>query len=419
MAFVVNAQYLSKDFDDSNITSGGWTTQNVVGAINWTIYTGGSTPCASIKNYVDPDNFLCETWLISPAVNLSSTTQPTLTFKNACNYTGDVLTAYVSTNYTGSGAPSAATWTQLTFSLSGGGFAWTNSGDVDLSAYKTTGVYIAFKYTGSATDGKTWEVDDILIAEYAPFVPVIATLPQTKDFNDNDINSGGWTIESVTGSANWFVATLGADFVAKITNYSGSYSAAECWYISPGIKIVGTPEVILTFRNAFKYTGDPLLVLVSNNYTGEGAPSAATWTDLTSQATWSAGEWAFVASGDVTLPTYTNDTVYVAFKYTGSATDGSTWELDDISLTASSSVGENDKVKFEMYPNPVTDKLSIKSEVNFESVQLYNVTGEIVLEKYCNSRSQVLDLSKFDKGVYIIKVNYLNQAGITSKIVIE
>ena len=115
----------------------------------------------------------------------------------------------------------------------------------------------------------------------------------------------------------------------------------------------------------------------------------------------------------------TNDTVYVAFKYTGSATDGSTWELDDISLTASSSVGENDKVKFEMYPNPVTDKLSIKSEVNFESVQLYNVTGEIVLEKYCNSRSQVLDLSKFDKGVYIIKVNYLNQAGITSKIVIE
>ncbi|MBA2611703.1 MAG: choice-of-anchor J domain-containing protein [Bacteroidetes bacterium] len=158
--------YIKKNFNDALITSGGWTTQNVTGNINWVTSTLGSwanKPYAQISNFVS-GNQVCESWLISPPINLSASTNPILTFQNACNYTGPVLEVLVSTNYT-SGSPNTATWTPLTYTLSAGGFAFVNSGNISMSAYKTSGVTIAYKYTGTASSGRTWELDDIIVSE--------------------------------------------------------------------------------------------------------------------------------------------------------------------------------------------------------------------------------------------------------------
>ncbi len=163
---IIPGLYLKKNFNDNLITSGGWTTQNVSGNINWTTSTLGSwanKPYAQITNFVS-GNQACETWLISPPMNLSGATNPVLSFQNACNYSGPVLELMISTNYT-SGSPSTATWAPLTFTLSSGGFAFVSSGNVSLNAYKTSGVTIAYKYTGTSSSGKTWEVDDIAVIE--------------------------------------------------------------------------------------------------------------------------------------------------------------------------------------------------------------------------------------------------------------
>jgi hypothetical protein len=158
--------YLKKNFNDASVTSGGWTMQNVSGSINWATATLGSwanKPYGVISNFVS-GNQACETWLISPPLNLSGATNPILTFQNACNYSGPDLELMISTNYT-SGQPSTATWTPLTFTLSGGGFAFVSSGNISLNAYKTNGVTIAYKYTGTSSSGKTWEVDDVIVSE--------------------------------------------------------------------------------------------------------------------------------------------------------------------------------------------------------------------------------------------------------------
>lgn len=155
--------YLSKNFDDLSITSGGWTQQNVVGSINWTASSFGSQNFAKCTNF-SGSNVACETWMISPPVSIATSTNPNLYFQSACNYTGAQMEVWVSTNYT-SGAPSTATWTQLSPTLSAGSWVFTASGAVSLSAYKTTNTRIAFKYIGSNTDGKTWEVDDVVIKE--------------------------------------------------------------------------------------------------------------------------------------------------------------------------------------------------------------------------------------------------------------
>ncbi len=158
-----NCPYAAKNFEDNSLTSGGWSTYKVNGNIDWTIGTiGGSY--ANISNYSGGGNNLCETWLISPSLNLSAASNPVLNFRSAYNYTGPAIQVYVSTNYI-SGNPSAATWTLLSPTLSSGSWAWTPSGNVSLAAYKTSNTRVGFKYSGTSSAGSTWEIDDIGVIE--------------------------------------------------------------------------------------------------------------------------------------------------------------------------------------------------------------------------------------------------------------
>ena len=117
-----------------------------------------------MSNYTGSTNVASEAWLISPAIDLSASTNSTLDFRNAYKYTGDPLEVYVSNNYDGTSAPSSATWTQLGVNLSTGNFSWENGGPVSLNSFiGNNAVYIAFKYTGTNSDGSTWEIDDIVI----------------------------------------------------------------------------------------------------------------------------------------------------------------------------------------------------------------------------------------------------------------
>lgn len=153
-----------KNFEDQSITSGGWTTKNVVGNINWSIANIGSnnTYYAMISNY-SGSNTACETWLVSPAFDLTNVANPILYFQSAYKYSGDPLKLYVTTNYTGD--VTTTTWTDITSSAiwSAGSFVWSNSGNINLSAYKQAGVRFAFKYTGTNSNGSTWEIDDFTI----------------------------------------------------------------------------------------------------------------------------------------------------------------------------------------------------------------------------------------------------------------
>ena len=156
---------LSKDFEDLSISSGGWTTQQVIGTDNWATSSFGADNFARISNYDGSSNTATEAWYISPSVDVTNLTAPVFSFDNTYNYAGAPLEVYVSTDYSGFGAPSAATWTALSPTLSSGSWAWVNSGEIDLTAYSSTNLYVAFKYVGSASDGSTWEIDNIVIKE--------------------------------------------------------------------------------------------------------------------------------------------------------------------------------------------------------------------------------------------------------------
>lgn len=152
---------LVKSFDDGSISSGGWTNYRVTGNIDWKPGEYSGQKYGEISNYVS-GNTACETWLISPSLNIADSPNPRFSFQSAYNFAGPTLEVYVSTNYT-SGDPNAATWTALNPALSPGGYAWVNSGNLSLTPYKSTNTRIGFKYTGTSTSGSRWEIDDIAV----------------------------------------------------------------------------------------------------------------------------------------------------------------------------------------------------------------------------------------------------------------
>ncbi|WP_445714438.1 DUF5689 domain-containing protein [Flavobacterium sp.] len=144
----------------------GWTKYSVTGAQVWTLDTQYGNPgnCAKMSGY-SGGNQTNEDWLISPSINLSSVSSASLNFQTASKFPGNLLEAKISTNYSGTGNPNLATWTNLTATLdtNTGSYIWTNSGSIDISAYTGGNVYIAFKYTSTTSAASTWEVDNVKI----------------------------------------------------------------------------------------------------------------------------------------------------------------------------------------------------------------------------------------------------------------
>lgn len=145
-----------------------WTKFSVTGAEAWSLSTfGNPQPCA-LMNGFNGSARLNEDWLISPKLDLSTVaTSATLNFQTASRFAGPVLQVLVSTDYAGTGNPTTATWTALSgfaLDLNTASFIWTNSGNVDLSAYKgLNNVYLGFKYTSTTAAATTWEVDNVRI----------------------------------------------------------------------------------------------------------------------------------------------------------------------------------------------------------------------------------------------------------------
>jgi hypothetical protein len=148
---------------------------SVSSSTNWETSTAGgdpNVPYAAI-NAFNGDR-AANDWLISPALDFDVLTDETLSFLNARNFSDDglrdngeePLRILISTDYSGSGNPETATWTDVTDRVqefSEGGFNFVSSGEIDLSddAFQSGSTYIAFQYRSSGAGSGTSEAQQI------------------------------------------------------------------------------------------------------------------------------------------------------------------------------------------------------------------------------------------------------------------
>lgn len=152
-----------------------------------------------------------ESWLISPAVDLTKATSASLTFEHAHKFCGEPskeLTVWVKES-------TATDWTQVTIPAYATNSDWkfVSSGSISLSSYVGKNMQFAFKYMSTTSDVGTWEVRNVKVTGEGegggeePTPPVEGTKIFVETFGTVTANTNvegykGWDNSDLTFSVN-------------------------------------------------------------------------------------------------------------------------------------------------------------------------------------------------------------------------
>ncbi len=290
--------------------------------------------------YVNKTNYPSESWLVSPALDMSGIATATLTFEHVARF-GQAdhsdLTLWVSVDYE-SGLPSTATWTSVPIPTYSSGEDWTfvASGDIILDDFAgNSNVHFAFKYTSTAEKSATWEIKNV----------VVNGITGAASGGDITYEEGDVFAENFADGQGEFVVedkTLPTelDYVwsadtkyhyMKASAFKGNAYKAESWLISPAIALTGVKEPVLTFEHAMNkgaeasYAADMTLWI--------SVVGSEDWQQLTIPNIPKTGSWNFIESGEIDLSAYVGKSVKIAFKYQSTTEAAATWELKNVAVS--------------------------------------------------------------------------------------
>lgn len=257
-------------------------------------------------------------------------------------------------------------------------FPYTNSGaNID---YKTDGTYP----TASIT---TQNVECIFSSDFAAgLAPFVAY--------------------NVLGEQEWGTGSYNGIPYAKMTGYASQVNNAnEDWLITPNLINGGAYSTLtIAFMNAYKFEGNALECLYSTEYDGMSDPNEFNWIDITSNFSWSTGEYVW-ANTNYTMNTSGMNVLYIAFRYTSTETAASTWEVAEFKVyTGYDAVEENEAVKFNLYPNPANSIVKIEAEAAAEA-QVIDMTGRVVMNVNVNAGENTVNVAELANGVYFVKID--------------
>ena len=185
--------------------------------------------------FIGSQDLAAESWLISPAIDLTKATAATLSFSHCANFFDGAVADALSVQVREQGGQ----WTKLDVSAwpAGNNWDWVDA-TADLSAYVGKTIEIAFVYTSQDGDAGTWEVKNVSVegqgeAGEQPEPPVEEGVIFSETFA---ADQGDFTIDNVTMpeelSYVWNnddrYSCIKASAYVNNTNY-----AAESWLISP------------------------------------------------------------------------------------------------------------------------------------------------------------------------------------------
>jgi len=436
--YCASAQYLDKDFNDLSLTSGGWATQIIIDTTNWFVDSFGGDDFVKVTNYSNSQNVPSNTWLISPSVDLSSASQPMLSFETIMKWPGAALVLHISTDYDGTSNPTQqGTWTDIT-SLATWDVdnttwgSWTPSGDVNLTSYISNTTYIAYEYLGSANSGSTWEIDNIKITEGSappPPPPGIDTL-SIYEIQYNNNSNGASNYEGSQVYTGGIVTAIRDDSSFYLTSGSGAWSGvyvySNDYLLSEGDSVVLDAEVDEYYELTELKNVTNLQVISSGNifspsYCNTAAADSEEFEGcfvevsdaICNNDNAGFGEWIVNdGSGDLII-----DDLFYGFtpilnqSYTVSGVVTFSYGAFKLLPRNASdvagfiSINEATENVFYMYPNPLNQSNLNITLQNNSDIRLFNLSGQLIKIYHLKSGNNILNLDFLNKGLYMIKCN--------------
>lgn len=234
------------------------------------------------------------------------------------------------------------------------GTTWNgdNNQTIDITTSESMCIQI-----GSNTSGKrTYTTIDCP----EPSTPVVCkSVPYSETFASSQ---GDFTIQNVTlpnGFTYIWKWNSQYGMVASCIKNSTKY-ASESWLISPCIEIPSTGMCVLTFSHAAKFfqNTSQMTLWVSADY-HEGAPSTATWQQLTIPTYPTGQNWNWFESGEIDLSAYKDKKISLAFKYTSTTSYAPQWEIKNFAVKKVSS----QDVECVLSPQPSATKVLMDGQI--------------------------------------------------------
>ena len=304
-----------------------------------------------------------------------------------------------------------ATVTGLSLTLGTSYYVLVDSSAFDTAGFKTFGIY----------DATTWNFTTIS----APVTTISETFDAACATNQLPL---GWARKNITGAGQQWGCSLGtaANKNMYITGFvGGSYFDNEDWLLTPALNLSSANNPIVFFRGYQRYGVDHHLdVLYSTNYSGNGNPNLATWSNLNIDIN-SPADTGLWKDYSATIPT--NNPMYIAFKYTSNQTIGALIRLDSIVVTSTSGilpVKGNNQLPVSVLGTSSHNSILVGFVVEkptMVTTEVFDLTGRVVYSNVINAVSGTnrisLNTPELPSGLYIVRVSNGYEYGVVKAVI--
>lgn len=275
----------------------------------------------------------------------------------------------------------------------GTSYDYTFNATVNLSAYSN---YTIAAFTGITGDGVAAnDTSSIQISNSAPQSLSSAFTMDFEPFEDLSL----WEVEDANlDGITYGISTTLAESGTQCARV-GAAATEDDWLYTPCLNLVAGSTYALTYWymdfNVATACGFEVKI-------GAGQNSAAMTQTIIQHAI---PTDTLYHEGTPTFTVPTTGAYNIGF-HAYSSNPSSSFRLDNINLTDVTAIKENKNAAgVSLYPNPTTGilNLSVKKYSN-AVVQIYNVVGAEIFSQTLNSADRLIDLSKFENGLYFVKI---------------
>ena len=257
-----------------------------------------------------------------------------------------------------------------------------------------------------------------------------------QDFENINFPPTSWKLESSSFSWLSTIVDFGIDCLPTKTAYINHYwinnIGDEAYLISSKISLENGSNAQNWLSYDYAYSGyasgydDGLRIDISTD-------CGSTWdsiygaygTDLQTVPydgnSWipSCGSWA---SDSINLTNFGFNGDTVMIRFTAINDYGNNFYLDNIQVNGQNILSttelNNTKINISIYPNPSNGILNIRSDEKDLDINIYSILGESILKTKTVTGTQKIDLRKYSKGVYFVKIKSKDKSD-QRKIILE